>query len=85
MLDEINSAWLPPVLDGINGLQVIVDEKIMEDATCRIVNEQLWIQSKELVDVKNVVIQFAQTSFYQVNIYNGSHIPVKPFMLSLDF
>lgn len=76
---EINERLLPPVLDGVNGLKVLVDEKVLVKATCSTEEDWLLISSEDLYKAKEICVEFAQTGFYQVNLYNGAGIPVKPF------
>lgn len=79
--DEIYPILLPPTLDGINGLQVIADNRVITDAKCCITGDRLNITAAELENTGEIKILFAQTGFYEVNLYNGAGIPVKPFTL----
>lgn len=81
-LAEIDKAWIPPVLDGVNGLKVIADDEELIEVQCSVENNQLIIKSEKIADAENIEVQFAQTAFYQVNLYNRADVPVKPFILS---
>lgn len=81
-LAEIDNAWIPPVLDGVNGLKVIAGDEELIEVQCSVENNQLIIKSEKIADAENIEVQFAQTAFYQVNLYNRADVPVKPFILS---
>lgn len=83
-LAEIDKAWIPPVLDGVNGLKVIVDGTELKKVKCSTQNNQLLITAEEISEAENIEIQFAKTAFYQVNLYNKADVPVKPFILSIS-
>ena len=80
---EIPENLLPPVLGGVNGLRVIVDGEALDDAECSVSYESLLIRSAALRNAQTVRIEFAQTGFYQVNLFNGAGIPAKPFILEI--
>lgn len=73
-LSEIREDLIPPVLGGINGLKVY-------DAVCGVENERLVIRADRLEHAEFVRVEFAQTGFYEVNLYNAANIPVKPFVM----
>ena len=79
--DEIYPILLPPILDGINGLQVFADSRVITDAQCCIEGDRLEITAIEIETAGDIRVLFAQTGFYEVNLYNGAEIPVKPFTL----
>ena len=76
---DMDEKLLPPILDGINGLSVMVDRKQLTEAVCKTEENCLLICSEELHYAKEIFVEFAQTGFYQVNLYNEADIPVKPF------
>ena len=76
---DMDEKLLPSILDGINGLSVIADGKALTDAVCKTEGNSLLICSEELRHAKEIRVEFAQTGFYQVNLYNEVGIPTKPF------
>ena len=67
----------------MNGLRVIVDGEVLDEAECSVSYESLLIRSAALRNAQTVRIEFAQTGFYQVNLFNGAGIPAKPFILEI--
>lgn len=80
-VSEIDKQYLPPVLDGVNGLKVFADEIEIVDGKCHVEEDMLIVQAKELREAKEIRLEFAETNFYQVNINNAAGLPVKPFRL----
>lgn len=80
--EEIPAEFLPPVLGGVNGLAVWADGVPLQDAVCRTDGDRLLIRAPELSGAKTVAVQFAETAFYRVNLYNRAGIPAKPFALT---
>lgn len=80
--EEIPAEFLPPVLGGVNGLAVWADGIPLQDAVCRTDGDRLFIRAPELSGAKTVAVQFAETAFYRVNLYNRAGIPAKPFTLT---
>ena len=80
-LDVIDPALRPPVLGGVGGLCVLADGELLSNAHCTAEKDALVIQSEALVNADQVTVEFAQTSFYQVNLFSDSDIPVLPFRL----
>lgn len=83
-VSEIDPGLLPPVLDGVNGLRVTVNEKSLQQVQCAVSGNILSISSNEISGGKTFRIEFANTGFYQVNLYNEAGIPVKPFVISKE-
>lgn len=83
LCSEIDKSLLPPVLDGINGLKISADGRPVTDAVCRTAEDRLLIDSANLCNAEEICVEFAQTGFHQVNLYNEAGLPVKPFRLSL--
>lgn len=83
-VEEIPSHLLPPILGGVNGLQVLVDGKELKEADCTPRDGQLRITAPGLGGAKRVEIRFAQTGFYQVNLYNAAGLPAEPFAFVID-
>lgn len=81
---DIDEKLLPPILSGVNGLKVLADGKILVKAVCRTEENRLLIRADELQDAKELCVEFAQTGFYQVNLYNEAEIPAKPFTVKLQ-
>lgn len=77
------SCLLPPVLGGVGGLRVLADGTAVEDAACTVEDGELVIRCPAFASVAQVCIEFAQTPFYQVNVFNRAGIPVKPFRLQV--
>lgn len=82
-LSEIREDLIPPVLGGINGLRVYADGEAVPDAVCSVENDCLVIRADGLEKAEQVRAEFAQTGFYQVNLYNEAAIPAKPFVLEM--
>ena len=82
-LEDIPGNLLPPVLGGVNGLRVIADGEGLADAECSVSYASLLIRSAALRNAQTVRVEFAQTGFYQVNLFNGAGIPAKPFILEI--
>lgn len=81
---DIDNKLLPPILNGVNGLKVLADGNVLTDAVCKTRENQLWICSKKLCNAKEICVEFAQTGFYQVNLYNEAEIPAKPFKVKIQ-
>lgn len=81
-LADIPAKYLPPILGGVNGLAVWADGAPLQNALCRVEKNRLLIQAPALAGAQAVTVQFAQTPFYRVNLYNRAGIPAKPFVLT---
>ena len=87
-VETIPEDLLPPILGGVNGLEVLADGKPVEDADVSVKEDSenhatLLIQSDALKNAETIQINFAQTAFYQINLYNEAGIPAMPFKLFL--
>lgn len=80
-VETIEPALLPPILGGVNGLRVLADGKPLAEAVCTAQNGILSITTPELHRAQRIEVRFAQTGFYQVNLYNGAGLPAEPFSL----
>ena len=80
-LDVIEPALRPPVLGGVGGLCVLTDGSPLAEAYCAVEKDTLVIRSETLTTAEQVTVEFAQTPFYQVNLFNRSDIPALPFRL----
>lgn len=78
-VSDIDEEFIPPVLDGINGLKVFADEKEIVDGKCYVTDNMLIVLADAIKEAKEIRVEFAETGFYQVNIYNAAGLPVKPF------
>ena len=83
-VEEIPSRLLPPILGGVNGLQVLADGKGLEEADCTARDGQLRITAPGLAAAERIEIRFAQTGFYQVNLYNAAGLPAEPFAFIIN-
>lgn len=82
-LKVIPEIHLPPITAGVNGLQIMVDgNKIIEGVTINIKDNKLEISSDSIKANSDVNIEFANTGFYEVNLFNEQNHPVIPFRLS---
>lgn len=81
--EELPAELLPPVLDGINGLRVLADGAALENARCAVQNGRLLIRGEALKTAEHVRVEFANTGFYQVNLYNAAGLPAEPFILNI--
>lgn len=82
-IKEEDPSLVPPVLDGINALTVLANGQPIQDAQCSISDHILTVKSAELHGVQDIVVQFARTGFYKVNLYNKAELPVRPFEISI--
>lgn len=80
-LSDIYTDLIPPVLGGVCGLEVTADGRKISEAECSVEHDRLQIRSDELRNARSVQIRFAQTPFYQVNLYNSEENPALPFEL----
>lgn len=84
-VDTIPEKFLPPIVDGINALEVSVNgnEIAAEHLRCSIENNNLKIQVEDddtkIASGDKVMVKLARRGFYQVNLYNSGNLPVKPF------
>lgn len=81
--ESIEDELLPTILDGINALDVYVDYVLIKEAKCYIENDHLIIQAFEIASAKRIRVELANCGFYQVNLFNTSGIPAKPFVIEL--
>ena len=82
-ISECRPALLPPIVDGINGMKIIVDDAIILDAKVSVSSEKIVIISDSFVGAGDIQVKLGQRGFYEVNIYNRSGIPMKPFTLRM--
>ncbi|MGN0998460.1 MAG: sialate O-acetylesterase [Faecousia sp.] len=83
-VETIEPALLPPILGGVNGLQVLTDGKVLPDAVCTAEGTHLSITAPALAKAQRIEVKFAQTGFYQVNLYNAADLPAEPFELVIE-
>lgn len=81
-LAEIPDTFIPPITDGINGLEIIVDGITDKEVKVNLSGNQMIIESPAIAPLRDIKINFAKTAFYEVNIYNELHHPLMPFALS---
>lgn len=66
--------------DKLNAMKGLLSDGSLVDLTEAVtVDDKLIISGCEEVDE----LQFASTPYYKVNVFNESHIPVKPFVMKL--
>lgn len=82
--DAMEPVLRPPILDGVNGLEVFADGEALSDAVCTAEESHLTITAPALANAGRIEVRFAQTGFYQVNLYNEAHLPVEPFRLVIE-
>ena len=75
---------LPPILGGVNGLRVLADGKPLAEAVCTAQRGLLSITAPQLHTAARIEVEFAQTGFYQVNLYNAANLPAEPFLFVID-
>ena len=78
---EYRPALLPPVVDGVNGIEIFADGNSILDAKISVNNEKLMITSDAFASAKDIQVRLGQRGFYEINIYNNAGIPMKPFSL----
>jgi len=81
-VNSIMKQYLPPVLGGINGLEIIVDNMPLNDAICEVDGDKLIVKSNAIQANKTIQVKFAKSPFYKVNLYNRERIPAFPFVLT---
>lgn len=79
-VQEIPNNILPPVLGGVNGLYVTADGEALTEASCETERDSLLIRAPKLENATAIRVEFAQTGFYKVNLFNAAGIPAKPFI-----
>jgi len=82
-LDQIRPELLPKVTDGVNGLQVLVDGKEIEDVTVQIDGTSLVLKSTAFTEGVTIQVKYAKTGFYELNMFNQADIPVRPFAVTV--
>lgn len=78
-VSDIPQELLPPVLGGVNGLEVWVGGARLQQAEVRAEGNRLLVLSDEIVAGAPVKVLFAQTGFYEVNLYSEAGLPAFPF------
>lgn len=82
-ISEIPAHFIPPITGGVNGLSVRLDNRILcEMTTVAVDKNKMIIYSDEVKESSEIIVEFAKTSFFEVNLYNENHHPVLPFVLS---
>lgn len=66
----------------LNAMRIIINGKEYKDWQYQIEEECLVLLHTEITCKNNIIIQFAQTPYYKVNLYNESKIPAIPFELT---
>ena len=84
VVSDIDPQYLPPILGGINGLEVETEAGPLPLAECSCTNNVLTIRSKVLAFAERVTVRFAQTQFYEVNLLNAHDLPAFPFVLQAE-
>lgn len=69
---------------NINGIELFSDSTKVEDFDISINQNSLKISSPQIKDSSKIRIEFAQLPYVEVNIYNSSDIPIKPFTIELE-
>lgn len=82
--DSIAEELLPPVLGGVNGLELLADGEPVSDGVCQAEDGVLSVTSPKLTEAKRIEVRFAWTAFYQVNIFNAAGLPAEPFQLIIE-
>ena len=83
-VSDIDPQYLPPILGGINGLEVETEAGPLPLAECSCTDNVLTIRSKVLAYAERVTVRFAQTQFYEVNLLNARGLPAFPFVLQAE-
>ena len=65
----------------IHALSVYADGQLLENFTTRLEGNALVISSDAISSAKSIRVLFAQTDYYEINLYNEAGIPVLPFEL----
>lgn len=83
-LEMIPEFLRPPVLCGVNGLRILADGAPISQALCRTEGNQLIVSAPGIEKAHTLRLEFAQTAFYQVNLYNGAGLPALPFSIQVE-
>lgn len=83
-ISTIEPQYLPPVLGGINGLEIETEAGLLKQVNCSCTGNVLSVHAEALAQVKRVTVRFAQTQFYEVNLLNGRGLPAFPFALQAE-
>lgn len=79
-MKEIPGNLLPPILGGVNGLRILADGEEVKDAICMTKENCLIVKNEILENAMEIHVEFAKTGFYEVNLYNDTGVPAKPFI-----
>lgn len=69
--------------EKLNGLQVLVDVKDINDFNTDIQGDIIYINISNEFKKGKIEIRFAWKGYVEVNLYNSAGIPAKPFLLTL--
>lgn len=83
-VSDIDPQYLPPILGGINGLEVETEAGLLPQAECRCAGNVLTIRADALTYAERVTVRFAQTQFYEVNLFNANSLPAFPFAVQAN-
>lgn len=67
--------------EALNAMQLVIDGQAEDDWLYQIRDDNLVLINAAINSKKSIKIQFAQTPFYHVNLYNEAGIPSVPFEL----
>lgn len=87
--DAIPENLIPPVADGVNALEVVVNGKEIDPKKirCNVKDNCLKIAiegMKRFISSEDVItVKLACRAFYQVNLYNDGNLPVKPWSANI--
>ena len=83
LVKNIPTELLPKVTAGVNGLQVLVNGEEVSEVVATVKGDSLILTGDAFAPEAEIQIKYAKTGFYQLNLLNGSGIPVKPFSVTV--
>lgn len=80
-VEKIRPDLLPPVLDGVNGLELLVKGERVSEAAVTVTEGCLTVTAPALRDAQigETALRFAKTGFHQVNLFNAQGLPMRPW------
>lgn len=81
--ETLPKSLLPPITDGVNALSVRADGVAVDDISVSFQSNVMELTSDHLSTAEHIRVDFAKTPFYEVNVYSGAGLPVRPFSMEI--